>query len=147
MKNSNSYAKLLLRPSLIHDIDQERAGRRLREFVGQAWHVVEPATAFVPGWHLDALCEHLEGVTSGQIQRLLISMHAATYEIAVGDGVLVVLGMDPSSATALAICQLCGRAGHPRFAEMPAADGKLLVPESVGGSLRVDFGPEREEPV
>jgi predicted phage terminase large subunit-like protein len=55
-------------------IDEERAARRLREFVRQAWPVVEPSTAFVPGWHLDAICEHLEAVTSGQIHRLLISM-------------------------------------------------------------------------
>src|SRR5215472_13364998 len=74
MQNSNSYGNLLLRPSLIHDIDQERAARRLREFVRQAWSVVEPSTAFVPGWHLEAICEHLEAVTSGQIRRLLISM-------------------------------------------------------------------------
>jgi len=74
MKNSNSYANLLLKPSLMGAIDEERAARRLREFVRQAWPVVEPSTAFVPGWHLDAICEHLEAVTSGQIHRLLISM-------------------------------------------------------------------------
>jgi predicted phage terminase large subunit-like protein len=74
MKNSNSYANLLLRPSLVDDIDRERAMRRLSEFVRQAWHVLEPSTAFVPGWHIDALCEHLEAVTLGQILRLLINM-------------------------------------------------------------------------
>src|ERR1700751_5507894 len=35
--------------------ERELATRSLREFVRQAWHVVEPATVFVPGWHIDAL--------------------------------------------------------------------------------------------
>jgi predicted phage terminase large subunit-like protein len=74
MKSYNSYEVLLARPSLISEIDQELAMRQLREFVLQAWAVVEPSTAFVPGWHLDAICEHLEAVTRGQIHRLLISM-------------------------------------------------------------------------
>jgi predicted phage terminase large subunit-like protein len=34
---------------------------------------VEPA-ALVPGWHIDAICEHLEAVTRGQIQNLLITV-------------------------------------------------------------------------
>lgn len=74
MKNYNNYKTLLARPSLISEIEQELSARRLREFVRQAWPVVEPSTEFVPGWHLDAICEHLEAVTGGQIQRLLISM-------------------------------------------------------------------------
>src|SRR5690242_2490205 len=74
MKNSNSYENLLTRPSLGEEIDTELAERQLRVFVEQAWHVVEPATRFVPGWHLDALCEHLQAVTLGQIRRLLICM-------------------------------------------------------------------------
>ena len=72
--NSNYFETLSSRPNLLNEIEQERAERRLREFVRQAWHVVEPATAFVPGWHLDAICEHLEAVTAGQILRLLICM-------------------------------------------------------------------------
>jgi hypothetical protein len=39
-----------------------------------AWHVLEPTTPFVPGWHLDAICEHLEAVNAGQIRNLLINM-------------------------------------------------------------------------
>jgi predicted phage terminase large subunit-like protein len=74
MKNCSSYEALLLRPSLIDEVDQELAARGLREFVRQAWPVVAPATEFVSGWHLDAICEHLEAVTRGQIHRLLISV-------------------------------------------------------------------------
>lgn len=40
----------------------------------QAWAVVEPATLFVPGWHLDAIADHLEAVTRGEIRNLVINM-------------------------------------------------------------------------
>lgn len=52
----------------------ERARRSLREFVRQAWHVVEPQTQFVPGWHLDAICDHLEAATRGEIRSLIINV-------------------------------------------------------------------------
>lgn len=45
----------------------------LHEFVRYAWKLVEPVT-FVDGWHLHAICEHLEAVTRGTIQRLLINV-------------------------------------------------------------------------
>jgi predicted phage terminase large subunit-like protein len=50
------------------------ASRRLREFVRQAWPIVEPSTPFVPGWHIDAIVEHLEAVTYGQIRNLLMNV-------------------------------------------------------------------------
>jgi predicted phage terminase large subunit-like protein len=74
MKSLNSFAPLLIRPSLRDEIDAERASRRLREFVRQAWAVVEPSTPFVPGWHIDAIIVHLEAVTHGQIRNLLINV-------------------------------------------------------------------------
>jgi predicted phage terminase large subunit-like protein len=48
------------------------AKRHLRWFGRQAWHIVEPATTFGSNWHFDAICDHLEAVSSGQIRRLLI---------------------------------------------------------------------------
>jgi hypothetical protein len=74
MKNLNSFASLLRRPGLLIEIDAERAVRSLREFVRQAWPVVEPSTPFVPGFHIDAIIEHLEAVTHGQIRNLLINV-------------------------------------------------------------------------
>ena len=44
------------------------------EFVRQAWTVVEPSTPFVPGFHIDAIIEHLEAVTRGEIRNLLINV-------------------------------------------------------------------------
>ena len=46
----------------------------LRVFVREAWHVIEPGSPYVHGWHIDAICEHLMAVTSGQIKDLLINV-------------------------------------------------------------------------
>lgn len=56
--------------------EQERraASASLYEFVKQAWHVVEPGVAFVPSWHIEQICEHLEAITSGDIRKLLINI-------------------------------------------------------------------------
>jgi predicted phage terminase large subunit-like protein len=74
MKNCASFAPLLRRPRLIDEIDRELATRRLREFVRLAWPIIEPSTPFVPGWHIDAIIDHLEAVTNGQIRNLLINV-------------------------------------------------------------------------
>lgn len=47
---------------------------RLSGFVAEAWHVLEPTTTFRPNWHIEAITEHLEAVTSGEINRLLINV-------------------------------------------------------------------------
>lgn len=52
----------------------ELAEKSLRHFVRQAWHVVEPGTTFVPNWHIDALCDHLEATLDGRIRDLLVTM-------------------------------------------------------------------------
>lgn len=39
-----------------------------------AWPVLQPGTPFVGNWHIDAICEHLEAVNSGQIKRLIINL-------------------------------------------------------------------------
>ncbi|TCS28191.1 putative phage terminase large subunit-like protein [Aminobacter aminovorans] len=61
--------------------DAERIRARcqtLSGFIREAWHVVEPNSTFVHGWHLDAISDHLEAVTSGQINRLLINVPPGT---------------------------------------------------------------------
>jgi hypothetical protein len=74
MTKSNSFALLLTKPCLRDEIDREMATRSLGEFVRQAWPIVEPSTPFVPGFHIDAIVEHLEAVTRGQIRNLLINV-------------------------------------------------------------------------
>ena len=74
MPLNTSLAEL---PSL-DEVREEKARRKLGnsllDYVGAAWHVIEPATTFVPNWHIDAICEHLEAVTRGEIRNLLINM-------------------------------------------------------------------------
>ncbi len=51
-----------------------RCRQSLRHFVTQAWHVVEPHTRFVEGWHLDAICQHLQAISDGWIRNLLVNV-------------------------------------------------------------------------
>ncbi len=46
----------------------------LRDYIRAAWHVLEPGTPYVHGWHIDAISEHLEAVTAGQILRLIVNI-------------------------------------------------------------------------
>lgn len=46
----------------------------LLSFMTQGWHALEPAQPFVAGWAVEAICEHLEAVTRGEITRLLINV-------------------------------------------------------------------------
>lgn len=68
-----------LSPIVLLDlIAKEKARRRaevcLYDFVKQAWHVVEPGVPFIESWHIEALCEHLEAISAGEIRRLLINI-------------------------------------------------------------------------
>ena len=44
----------------------------LEAFVRQAWSVIEPHTPFVDGWHIGAICRHLEAVIAGELRQLLL---------------------------------------------------------------------------
>jgi predicted phage terminase large subunit-like protein len=55
-------------------IERELCRRSLSEFAKRAWHVLEPAAELKWGWVLDAICEHLEAVTKGEINRLLVNV-------------------------------------------------------------------------
>jgi predicted phage terminase large subunit-like protein len=46
----------------------------LAGFVREAWHVLEPEAKYVHNWHIDAICQHLEAVTDGRINRLLVNV-------------------------------------------------------------------------
>src|SRR5579871_3987614 len=46
----------------------------LREFISLAWRQVEPARPFFSGWHIDAIAEHLEAITYGNLNRLVITI-------------------------------------------------------------------------
>lgn len=50
----------------------------LLSFVRHFWHVLEPATPLVEGWVLEAICEHLEAVTFGEVRRALFNVPPGT---------------------------------------------------------------------
>lgn len=69
----------LEREALARDADRIRANcQTLSGFIREAWHVVEPSSAYIHGWHLDAIAEHLEAITDGRINRLLINVPPGT---------------------------------------------------------------------
>ena len=55
-------------------VDAEECRRSLSTFIRRAWPVIEPGTEYRHNWHIDAIAEHLEAVTRGEITRLLINM-------------------------------------------------------------------------
>lgn len=68
------------RESLQQTFDEQAAewSGSLKLFLEQAWHVVVPRAPFVGGYHIDAICEHLEAVTAGEIRRLVIAVPPGT---------------------------------------------------------------------
>lgn len=59
------------------DLDEvlaDLAQRSLRDYVPEAWKVLEPATPFIGNWHIDCICEHLEAQTRGELRRLIINI-------------------------------------------------------------------------
>lgn len=55
-------------------IRAERAKRSLTRFIREGWKVLEPETPYKHNWHIDAIAEHLEAVSSGQIRKLIINV-------------------------------------------------------------------------
>jgi len=58
----------------IAEIEREYCRQSLAHFAKRAWQVLEPATPLRWGWALDAICEHLEAVSAGDIKRLLMNV-------------------------------------------------------------------------
>lgn len=56
----------------------QRRCETLAGFVREAWHVLEPTTTYVHGWHIDALCLHLEAISRGRINLFLANVPPGT---------------------------------------------------------------------
>lgn len=65
---------IILKDYVRKETERRKASASLYEFVKQAWHVVEPGVPFVPSWHIEEICEHLEAVSDGEIRKLLINI-------------------------------------------------------------------------
>lgn len=46
----------------------------LIDFIEYAWPIVDPATPFLRGYPVEAICDHLQAVSDGYIKRLLINV-------------------------------------------------------------------------
>jgi len=57
----------------LSEVQKELAERSLAHFVRLGWRNFDAAT-FLSNWHIDAICEHLEAVSRGEIRRLLINI-------------------------------------------------------------------------
>ncbi len=57
-------------------LDEERAKYEasLFEFAKASWYWIEGNIEFHTGWHIEALCEHLEATYTGEIRNLLINV-------------------------------------------------------------------------
>jgi len=44
------------------------------DFMREAWKILEPNNPLIESWYTDLICEHLQLVTEGQIQKLLINI-------------------------------------------------------------------------
>jgi predicted phage terminase large subunit-like protein len=63
-----------LEEAMIDDEERELCALSLGTFARLAWPMLEPATPLKWGWALDAICDHLEAVTRGDIKRLLMNV-------------------------------------------------------------------------
>ncbi len=60
--------------SHLEALNSHLAERSLREFVRQAWPIVDPSTPYIENWHVGSICDHLEAITYGKLQRLIINI-------------------------------------------------------------------------
>jgi predicted phage terminase large subunit-like protein len=52
--------------------DADQLSSSLRLFIDEAWKQLLPSKQMKSNWHIDAICEHLEAVTAGDILRLQV---------------------------------------------------------------------------
>lgn len=57
-----ALADAVERAALLTRVKAERARRSLSAFVRAAWEAIEPGTPLDWGWHLDAICDHVQWV-------------------------------------------------------------------------------------
>jgi predicted phage terminase large subunit-like protein len=56
------------------EISRRLARVSLYHFTKYFWKLIEPETPFVDGWHIKAICDHLEAVARFDIQKLIINI-------------------------------------------------------------------------
>jgi len=74
MSSERSLLEQLDPTAVLRELDRVDSEESLVGFIKRAWPVLEPGREFVDGWHIHAVCEHLEAVSRGEITRLLINV-------------------------------------------------------------------------
>lgn len=83
-EEENKARRLLNTP--LEELDRVLAEKSLAEFLRQMWSAIDPHP-YVHGWHIDAICEHMQYVVAGEINRILINIpprHMKSIGIGVG---------------------------------------------------------------
>jgi predicted phage terminase large subunit-like protein len=62
-----------IRTATLEQIEALLLPRRLSDYAKAAWQYIDPDPV-VWGWHMDAICEHLQAIAEGKIQDLLITV-------------------------------------------------------------------------
>lgn len=57
----------------LRELDREDS-KSLLGYIKLAWPILEPGRKLVTGWPIEAVCDHLEAVSRGEIKRLLITV-------------------------------------------------------------------------
>jgi predicted phage terminase large subunit-like protein len=65
---------LHLNQSDIVEIERALFSRSFKHFVKAAWHILEPTTELKWGWAVEAICDHLQAVSEGKFNRLLMNV-------------------------------------------------------------------------
>src|SRR5258708_7571812 len=65
----------LARRQRLRELEQERlrCEGSLLEFLRSAWPSIDPSP-FVESWAIDAMCDHLQAVATGQIRKLILNI-------------------------------------------------------------------------
>jgi predicted phage terminase large subunit-like protein len=58
----------------VDDLRSSLAKSSLRDFIHEAWDLVEPTTELEWNWHLDEICSILEAITRGDEKRVIINI-------------------------------------------------------------------------
>lgn len=58
--------------------EAQALAKSFRAFVEAAWPIVEPGSPFLGGYHIDAICEHLQAAYERRIKRLLVNVPPRT---------------------------------------------------------------------
>lgn len=70
----NAHSIANMKEKIIAELERRDSSNSLAAYIKAAWPLIEPKHPFIPGWHIDAIAEHLEAVYAGEIRNLLINI-------------------------------------------------------------------------